>query len=126
QIMLENAPNSGQKWGIPFDNYEGELIFIDENDTIQIGEESLEILFLPGHSPGHLGFYSKAAGFIVAGDVLFERSIGRTDLPLGDFDTLIHSIKSTLFTLPDDTMVHPGHGNATTIGAEKKQNPFLL
>ncbi|WP_126972956.1 MBL fold metallo-hydrolase [Gynurincola endophyticus] len=125
KIMLENAPVSGQKWGLPFENYEGPLEFIDEKDQIIIGNEALDILFLPGHAPGHLGFYSKTNGFIVSGDVLFERSIGRTDLPLGDYDTLINSIKTSMFELPDDTIVYPGHGNFTTIGVEKKQNPFL-
>lgn len=126
QIMLENAPKSGEKWGLPFENYHGDLQFITENDTISIGNDVLDILFLPGHAPGHLGFYSKLDGFIIAGDVLFERSIGRTDLPMGDYDTLINSIKSTLFLLPDETVVYPGHGNHTTIGVEKKQNPFLV
>lgn len=126
QIMLENAPVSGQKWGLPFENYQGNLHFITEADQIKIGEDVLDIFFLPGHSPGHLGFYSKTDGFIISGDVLFERSIGRTDLPLGDYDTLINSIKSTLFTLPDETIVYPGHGNPTTLGIEKTQNPFLV
>jgi len=123
--MLDFAPASGQMWQLPFENYEGELIFIKENSTIEIGNDALEVRFTPGHSPGHVCFYDEADGFAISGDVLFSGSIGRTDLPGGDFHTLITSIQTQLFTLPDDTKIYCGHGPMTTIGFEKMNNPFV-
>jgi hydroxyacylglutathione hydrolase len=123
--VLELAPVSGQMWQLPFDNYDGELKFIDEGDSIDIGNEQLEVLFTPGHSPGHVCFYSKEHKFLIGGDVLFQGSVGRTDLPGGDFATLEESIKTKLYTLPADVIVHPGHGESTTIGEEMKTNPFV-
>ena len=90
-----------------------------------MGEDELEIILAPGHSPGSICFYSKAQKFIIGGDVLFNGSIGRTDLPLGDHQTLLNSIKEKLFTLPDDVIVYSGHGEPTTIGNEKIYNPFV-
>ncbi len=123
--MLELAPASGQIWQLPFENYEGELIFIKENSRIEIGHDEVEVRFTPGHSPGHVCFYDEADGFAISGDVLFNGSIGRTDLPGGDFHTLINSIQTQLFTLPDDTKIYCGHGPMTTIGFEKMNNPFV-
>ena len=123
--LLDFAPQSGESWGLPFDNYEGELVFIDEKDRIKIGEDELSILFAPGHSPGSICFYSQNEKFLIGGDVLFKQSIGRYDLPGGDLNTLLNSIKQKLFVLPDDVVVYPGHGPETTIGYEKKFNPFL-
>jgi len=99
--------------------------FLDESDTIEFGTTSLEILFVPGHAPGHIAFVSHAQKIVIGGDVLFHRSIGRTDLPGGDTQTLIDSIKNKLFTLEDDYRVYSGHGITTTIGFEKANNPFL-
>ena len=93
--------------------------------VIKLGESELLVRFTPGHAPGHVVFYEVAGGQLVGGDVLFKGSIGRTDLPGGDHDTLISSIKTELLPLPDATVVHPGHGPATTIGAERRSNPFL-
>lgn len=123
--VLDFAPASGLKWGLPFDNYSGELIFLGEGDLIGLGADRLEVLFTPGHSPGSISFYCREQRFILSGDVLFRQSIGRTDLPGGDFDTLVNSIQTRLFVLPDDTVVYSGHGPATTTGYEKKHNPFL-
>jgi len=123
--MLDLAPASGEMWQLPFENYEGELIFIKEKSRIKIGNDELEIRFAPGHSPGHVCFYDEADGFAISGDVLFSGSIGRTDLPGGDFHTLITSIQTQLFTLPDDTKIYCGHGPMTTIGFEKMNNPFV-
>jgi len=123
--MLDLAPASGEMYQLPFENYNGELIYIKEGDKIKLGDDELEIRFTPGHSPGSVCFYSEADGFVIAGDVLFNGSIGRTDLPGGDFDTLINSIQTQLFTLPDDTKVYPGHGPMTTVGFEKMNNPFV-
>jgi len=100
-------------------------IFLKEGDSIKFGNSELQVFFTPGHSPGSLSFYSAIDKFVVSGDVLFERSIGRTDLPGGNYDTLIESIITKLLPLGDDVKVYSGHGNPTTIGAEKKMNPFL-
>ena len=123
--VLAYGPVSGQMWQLPFDNYDGELKFIDEGDQIQLGKEHLDILFTPGHSPGHICFYSKAHKFLIGGDVLFQGSVGRTDLPGGSFETLEESIKTKLYTLHEDVIVYPGHGDSTTIGDEMKTNPFV-
>jgi glyoxylase-like metal-dependent hydrolase (beta-lactamase superfamily II) len=123
--LFDYAPASGEMWGLPFKNYEGEIIYINEGDAIALGNESLSILLTPGHSPGSICFYSESSRFIVSGDVLFRSGIGRTDLPGGNFDTLIESIRKKLFTLPDNVIVYSGHGPETTIGDEKENNPFL-
>ena len=98
--------------------------FIDEGDIISFGNSKLEVIFLPGHAPGHIAFYNEEQNICIGGDVLFEGSIGRTDLPGGDFETLIDSIKSKLFKFADDMVIYPGHGNSTTLGQEKHHNPF--
>lgn len=123
--VLDFAPASGQLWQLPFDTYDGPLVYLKPGEKIKIDDDELEILFAPGHSPGHVCFYHEAGGFVIGGDVLFNGSIGRTDLPGGDFKTLINSIQTQLFTLPDDTKVYPGHGPMTTIGFEKMNNPFV-
>ena len=123
--VLEMGPASGQLWQMPFENYEGEFRFIDEEDSLRIGDDELHVLFTPGHSPGHISFYSSENKFVISGDVLFEGSVGRTDLPGGDFSILEETIKTKLYTLPADTIVYPGHGNTTTIGDEMKTNPFV-
>lgn len=123
--VLDLGPASGQMWQLPFDNYDGELVFIDEKDTIKLGNDELIILFTPGHSPGHVCFYNRAEKFLIGGDVLFNGSVGRTDLPGGNFETLEQSIKTKLYALPQDVIVYPGHGDSTTIGDEMKTNPFV-
>ncbi len=123
--LLEYAPTSGLMYNLPFDNYTGELAYIDEGSILKVGEDELVAVFTPGHSPGSLSFYCKKQLFIISGDVLFQRSIGRTDLPGGDHATLIRSIKEKLMILPDETVVHSGHGPSTTVIAERNGNPFL-
>jgi hydroxyacylglutathione hydrolase len=123
--VLEYAAEAGLRWSMPFENYRGDLIILKEGDIVKLGDDELEVLFTPGHSPGSICFYCRAQQFIISGDVLFRLSIGRTDLPGGDFDTLITSIREQLFTLPDEVIVYPGHGEPTTIGFEKKNNPFV-
>lgn len=98
--------------------------FIDDGDEVPFGNHSLKVLYVPGHAPGHVAFYNKENQILIGGDVLFYNSIGRTDLPGGNYETLINSIHSKLFTLPDDVTVYPGHGPATSIGFEKRTNPF--
>jgi glyoxylase-like metal-dependent hydrolase (beta-lactamase superfamily II) len=100
----------------------GELLV---TDTLFLGEEFFRILFVPGHSPGHVAFYHEASGKLWSGDVLFKLSIGRTDLPGGNFPTLENSVKQCLYKLPPETLVFPGHGPETTIGFEMKENPFV-
>jgi len=99
--------------------------FLPETGTISFGNNTLELIFAPGHSPAHLCFYSKEDRFLIGGDVLFYGSIGRTDLPGGNHQQLIQNITDKLFVLPDETKVYSGHGPATTIGFEKEHNPFF-
>jgi hydroxyacylglutathione hydrolase len=98
--------------------------FVSDGDTIQIGELALNVLHTPGHTPGGISLYSAAEGVLFSGDLLFYSGIGRTDLPGGDYDTILLSLSKVL-SLPDNTLVYPGHGPATTIGFEKRNNPFL-
>lgn len=123
--VLDFAPEAGKMWQLPFDNYEGPLVYLDPGKIIKIGEEVLEIRFTPGHSPGSISLYHQAGGFIIGGDVLFNGSVGRTDLPGGSFEILEKSIREQFYMLPDETIVYSGHGPATTIGFEKKNNPFV-
>ena len=99
--------------------------YIDEGDTVTFGNSSLRILFVPGHAPGHVAFVHDEQQFVIGGDVLFRQSIGRTDLPGGDLEILLDSIRTKLFTLADGYTVYAGHMQPTTIGYEKKNNPFL-
>jgi len=103
----------------PIDSY------LTENEKVKFGNSELQVIHIPGHSRGHVVFYSEKNKLLIAGDVLFYGSIGRTDLPGGDYNTLITAIKQKLFLLPDDTKVYCGHGPETTIGFEKNNNPFL-
>ncbi|MCM1522026.1 MAG: MBL fold metallo-hydrolase [Muribaculaceae bacterium] len=98
---------------------------IHDGDVIKIGSGSLKVLAVPGHSPGSMALWSEGSGFVITGDALFRGSIGRTDLPGGDFATLVKSIRTRLLTLPDNTVVLPGHGDETTIGWEKAHNYML-
>jgi glyoxylase-like metal-dependent hydrolase (beta-lactamase superfamily II) len=126
EVVLKVAPVYGQQWGLPFRNYDGELIFLEEGEEVKLDDDVLKVILLPGHSPGSIGFYNEAGRFLIGGDVLFRESIGRTDLPMGDHETLLSSIRQKLFSLPDDIVVYPGHGPETSIGYEKLNNPFLV
>ena len=96
-----------------------------EEEILKLENVEFSVLFTPGHSPGSVSFYAKALNMLISGDVLFQRSIGRTDLPGGDMETLLTSIRNQLFVLPDETIVYSGHGHFTTIGDEKAENPFF-
>jgi hydroxyacylglutathione hydrolase len=124
--VLTFAPQAGKMWGLPFENYQGPLHFLEHDDTIQFGDNVLKVLLTPGHSPGSICLYCQAGKFVIGGDVLFKEGIGRTDLPGGNHAALLRSIREQLFVLPDDVTVYPGHGNPTTIGYEKKYNSFLI
>jgi glyoxylase-like metal-dependent hydrolase (beta-lactamase superfamily II) len=124
--VLEKAGEIGKMYEL--EDYEGSPYpkhFLDQGDTLTFGESSFEILFTPGHAPGHICLYSKENNLLIAGDVIFQRSIGRTDLPGGDHSTLINSIITQLFPLPNETQVFCGHGPSTNLGYEKENNPFL-
>ena len=122
--VLKAVKSYASNYGFP--NYQEQLADgeLHEGDTVTFGTTSLKILFLPGHSPGHVGFYHESQKILVAGDVLFSRSIGRTDLPGGNLETLLNSIHQKLFVLPEEVVVYPGHGPTTTLGEEKIHNPF--
>lgn len=124
EAMLRAVKSYASNYG--FFQYEDSVAdgFLTEKDVVEFGEQRLKILFVPGHSPGHLAFYDQHSGSLIGGDVLFENSIGRTDLPGGNFNTLIASIHEKFFTLPDDVTVYCGHGEETSIGFEKRTNPF--
>lgn len=123
----ERLQVQARQFGVPGEIEEAITIDhpIKDGDTIHIGSGELRVLHVPGHSPGSVALYDPEAGFVITGDALFQGSVGRTDLPGGNSKQLIDSIKSKLLTLPDATVVYPGHGPHTTIGSEKKANPFL-
>lgn len=124
--FLERFQQTCQMYGIPAaEDSPMPGKFLEAGDVLSFGNTRLEIRFTPGHSPASLSFYCKEDDFVLAGDVLFMESIGRTDLPGGNMETLLESIRSQLFTLPDHTLVYPGHGPSTTIRHEKEYNPFL-
>lgn len=124
--VLAMVPQVCQMYGLPLpEESPAPSKFLKEGETITFGNTVLKMLFTPGHSPGSLSFYCAEDKFLIAGDVLFYGSIGRTDLPGGDHETLINAIKTQLLPLGDDITVHPGHGPATRMGYERKNNPFL-
>lgn len=125
EYNLQRSIEAGILYNMPIEPSPPIEVDLNEGDEIKFGNSALSILFTPGHSSGSLSFYSQVHKFVIAGDVLFRMSIGRTDLPGGDFDTLIDTIKTKLFVLPKDTTVYSGHGEETTIGYEMKNNPFL-
>lgn len=123
--LLMAAPVYGQMWGINPEPSPAPSNLLKEGDRILFGNSDLEIFYTPGHSKGSVTFYSAADKFAVVGDVLFNGSIGRTDLPGGDYEELIESIRRKLLPLGDDVKVYCGHGPETSIGRERKFNPFL-
>jgi len=123
--LLNDAPTRGAQFGMRYELSPPPETFLPETGIITLAGSELQLIFAPGHSPAHLCFYAVRENFLIAGDVLFRGSIGRTDLPGGDFKTLINNIETKLFILPDDCVVYPGHGPDTTIGYEKETNPFF-
>ncbi len=123
--LVEEASSHGDLFGIPVEPIDAPDSFFQEGDQITFGNSFLQVIAAPGHSPGGVVFYNPEQKILVAGDVLFYGSIGRTDLPGGSFELLVGNIKTKLLTLPEDTTVYCGHGPETTIGFEKKNNPFL-
>ena len=121
--LLQNARSSAQAYGLTVSPSPDPDKFLNEGDVFSVGEQSFSTFHVPGHSPGSICLLSD--GHLFVGDVLFAGSIGRTDLPGGDFDALVEGVREKLFRLPADTIVHPGHGPDTTIGREKQMNPFV-
>ena len=122
--VLHSLEQQGMMFGVRSHPSPEPDAFLDEGDAVTVGTVSLKVLYTPGHSPGHISLAGD--GFAFVGDVLFAGSIGRTDLPGGDYAQLIQSIRTKLLTLPDDTEVLSGHGPTTTIGRERATNPFLV
>jgi len=123
--VFQFAGKSASMWGLTYTESPEPETFIREDSPLMLGDDEFEVLFTPGHSPGEICLYNRKEKYCIAGDVLFYGSIGRTDLPGGNYDTLINSIQSALMTLEDDVIVYSGHGPDTTIGKERVQNPFL-
>ncbi len=128
QFLLEDIPAQMRMFGFPsphtdYRPVKGEEL--QEGDLVRFGNQILHVLHLPGHSPGSVAFYEAEANILFSGDALFHSGIGRTDLPRGSYETLIGSIRNKLYSLPDETIVYPGHGPSTTIGQEKRNNPFV-
>jgi len=121
--LLQNARNHAQAYGLTVSPSPDPDKFLDEGDVFSVGEQSFSVFHVPGHSPGSICLLSD--GHLFVGDVLFAGSVGRTDLPGGDFDALVEGVREKLFRLPAETIVHPGHGSDTTIGREKQMNPFV-
>jgi glyoxylase-like metal-dependent hydrolase (beta-lactamase superfamily II) len=122
---LKDAPAYAASFGMRLSSVQMPEVFLTDNQVISFGNSRLKVLETPGHAAGSLCFYNEEVPFVVAGDVLFYQSIGRTDLPGGNYDLLKNSIWGKLFVLPDHTLVYPGHGPETTIGSEKVDNPFV-
>lgn len=124
-IFLETARQAGAAFGVRIEKVIFPVNFLKDGDIVSFGNSSLRILFTPGHAAGSICLVCDAESFVITGDVLFQESIGRTDLPTGDLDQLLASIREKLFTLPDSFKVYPGHGPATSIGFERCNNPFI-
>ncbi len=124
-FLVERSVSQAQMFGFDMQEVKPMDGWLHEGETLKFGNTEMKIIHVPGHSPGHVVFYSEDENILVVGDVLFYGSIGRTDLPGGDYDTLISGIKTKLLTLPEDVKVYSGHGPETSVGVEKWSNPFL-
>jgi len=128
QMFREKVPEIAMMYGLPRGEWPAcpePSVNIKGGEELQVGKSVAKVIYTPGHSPGHVSFYFKSESVIVSGDVLFQGSIGRTDLPGGDHEQLINTLRTEFLVLPDDTRVLSGHGDDTSIGAEKRRNPFL-
>ena len=123
--LVHSAPLYGDLWGVRVEASPGPSVLLAEGDAVRFGATELRVLLTPGHSPGSICLLHAPDRILVAGDVLFQGSIGRTDLPGGDYATLLASITEKILPLGDDIVVYPGHGPATTVGEERRNNPFL-
>lgn len=125
RIVFNDVPSRCQLFGLR--GFEETTVdaYLNESDKIEFGSTTLDVVFVPGHAPGHVAFVNHAERYIVGGDVLFRGSVGRTDFPYCNHADLVDSIRTQFYTLPDDYTVYPGHGEPTTIGDEKRTNPFV-
>ncbi len=123
--LLNHAVSQAEMFGLRIQEIKNSDEFLSEDSILFLGDERIQCLFTPGHTPGEYCLYSPTNKICITGDVLFQHSIGRTDLWGGNYNQLINSIKTKLFTLPDEVVIYPGHGEVSTIGDEKKFNPFL-
>ncbi len=124
-FFIENSLQLAKSFGYAIEQPPKTDKYVKDHEILKFGDSKLEVISIPGHTPGSIALYCAEDNFVIAGDALFLESIGRTDLPLGDYDQLMNSILKRLFILPDNTIVLPGHGPDTTIGDEKKYNPFF-
>ena len=124
KFLLDGLQEQGQMFGLPSKDCQPDL-WLSEGDIIEVGEEKLDVYFCPGHTPGHIIFYNKSNKLAIVGDVLFNGSIGRTDLPGGNYDQLINSVKEKLWPLGKDIEFIPGHGPMSTFETERLSNPFV-
>jgi len=124
-FLMENAWRQGEIFGFSVEQPPAPEFFFEDKNTVDFGGVSLQIRHIPGHSPGSIVLYSPVQKWVIVGDVMFRGSIGRTDLPGGNFDLLMSGIEEKLMTLPPDTVVYTGHGPKTSIERERKYNPFL-
>ena len=125
EFWLDSLPQQGQRWGIPDARAFKPDRWLDQDDVLTLGETTWEVHHCPGHTPGHVIFFNRAARFAQIGDVLFKGSIGRTDFPRSDHAALLHSISSRLWPLGDDVTFVPGHGPVSTFGEERRTNPYV-
>lgn len=126
RFLYDAVPQQGEAFGFPVDPLPELDGTFEAGEKLQLGEQTVEVLHVPGHSPGHVAFWFPASRALISGDVLFAGSIGRTDLPGGSYETLMRAIRQVVVPLGDDVRVFPGHGPPTTVGAERSSNPFLL
>lgn len=124
-FWIQMLPQQSQMFGFPAAKTFSPDRWLNQDDTVSVGNEILEVLHCPGHTPGHVVFYHRPSALLFVGDVLFQGSIGRTDFPKGDHDTLCKSIRGKLWPLGDSVAFVPGHGPMSTIGQEIKTNPFV-
>jgi glyoxylase-like metal-dependent hydrolase (beta-lactamase superfamily II) len=125
RFLLDNLPEQGRMFGLPQSGAFEPDRWLDQDDRVRFGEEELEVLHCPGHTPGHIVFFHRAGKLALVGDVLFRGSIGRTDFPRGDHPSLIRSIKQRLWPLGNEIRFIPGHGPESTFGEERRSNPFV-
>jgi len=124
-FFISRLTETATMYGVPFEASPMAKYYLKEGDVLTLGEYTFDCLHTPGHSPGSISFYNAETKILISGDVLFQNSIGRSDLPMGDHATLLNSIHQKLMVLPDEVKVFSGHGPSTTIGQERKNNPFL-
>lgn len=125
-FLLKQAATHARVFGFRLNRVVDPSNFLSDNQVLKIGNNTLKVLLAPGHADGSICYYSEESDFVMTGDVLFDHSVGRTDLIGGSFDKLKDSILTKLYTLPDSTIVYPGHGPSTVIGIEKRENPFVI